>query len=189
MHPGNDNFIQKTDGTINKLKKTNDWSQTAMAVAQQKQQKYVDRSKDQAPRYKIRDKVWLTLENIATATENKKLDAKQAKYTIFEDIGFHNFRLNTPPGIRNVFLIDRLRATSMDFFPSQISDDNHPGPFIVNEKAPEYDVERIMKKEKNGAAATNIWSNGKLMLVLPGSQFQPWKIPLPSTNSSLKKTI
>ena len=33
------------------------------------------------------------------------------------------------------------------FFP-QVFDDSHPGPFIVNEKTPEYDVERILKKKK-----------------------------------------
>ena len=144
-----------------------------MAIAQQEQQEYADKSKTQTPRYKIKYKIWLTLKNIATATENKKLDAKQAKYTILENMGFHNFKLNTPPDIRNVFHVDRLRAASMDLFFSQIFDDNHPGPFIVNEKTPEYDVERILKKKKTGAAATNIWSNGKIILVLPGSQLQP----------------
>ena len=38
----------------------------------------------------------------------------------------------------------------MDPLPSQISDDNHPGPSIVNEEAPEYDIERILKKRKRG---------------------------------------
>ena len=65
-------------------------------------------------------------------------------------MGSHNFRFDTPPGIRNVFHVDRLRGASMDLFLSQISDDNHPGPFIVNEKNPEYDVERILKKRKRG---------------------------------------
>ena len=31
-------------------------------------------------------------------------------------MGFHNFRLNTPLGIRNVFQVDKLRAVSADFF-------------------------------------------------------------------------
>ena len=48
-----------------------------MATAQQKQQEYIDKFKVQAPKYKIKDKVWLTLKNTTTATENKRLDAKQ----------------------------------------------------------------------------------------------------------------
>ena len=39
LHAGNCNFIQKTIGIINKLKKANDWVQTVMAIAQQEQQK------------------------------------------------------------------------------------------------------------------------------------------------------
>ena len=47
-----------------------------MAVTWQEQQKYTDKSKVQAPKYKITNKVWLKLENINTTTENKKFDAK-----------------------------------------------------------------------------------------------------------------
>ena len=35
-----------------KLKKTNDWVQSVMAVAKQKQQKYVNKFKSETPRYK-----------------------------------------------------------------------------------------------------------------------------------------
>ena len=71
-------------------------------------------------------------------------------------MGFHNFRLNTPPGIRNVFHVDKLRAISKKKLFSQISDDNHPGPSIINNEngTHEYDVGKIPKKK---AAATNIW--------------------------------
>ena len=143
LRTGNDNFIQKTDGIITKLKQFNDCVQTIMVVAQQEQRRYADKSRTQIPKYKVKDKVWLTLKNITTATENKKLDAKQAKYIIFEDIGFHNFRFD---GIRNVFHVDRLRAASMDLF-FLISDDNHPGLFIVNEKPPNMTLSASWKKK------------------------------------------
>ena len=86
----------------------------------------------------------MTLKNIVTVTENKKLDTKQAKYTIFENIKFHNFKLNTPPGIRNVFYVNKLRAVSTEFFPPNFGD-NHPGPTIIgNENGThEYDAEKI----------------------------------------------
>ena len=70
---------------------------------------------------------------------------KHIKYTVLENINFHNFRLDTPTNIRNVFHVDRLRATSMDLFLSPNSDDNHPGPSIVNDfLLLKYDVERIL---------------------------------------------
>ena len=62
-------------------------------------------------------------------------------------MGSHNFRLNTPPKIRNVLHVDRLRAASKDFLFLEISDDNYPGPSIVNEKTPEYIVEKILGKK------------------------------------------
>ena len=121
-----------------------------MVIAQQKQQNYIDRTKVQALTYKIKDKVWLMLKNRTTAIENKKLDAKQTKYTILENMGFHNFRFNTPPNIRNVFHVDKLRAVSKDRLFSQVSDDNHPNPSIINNEngTHEYDVERDLKEKK-----------------------------------------
>ena len=62
--------------------------------------------------YKIKDKIWLTLKNIATVIKNKIFDEKQTKYIILKDIKFYNFRLNTPLNIRNIFHVDKLRAAS-----------------------------------------------------------------------------
>ena len=91
----------------------------------------------------------MTVKFITPATENKKLDAKQTKYIILENMGFHYFWLNTPPNIRNVFHIDKLRAASTDFLFSQIPNDNHPGPTIIgNENGThEYDVEFFLNKK------------------------------------------
>ena len=90
--------------------------------------------------------------NITTATENKKFDAKKVKYTIFEDIKFYNFRLDTPPNFRNVFHVDRLRAVSKDLLFSQVSNDNHPNLSIINneDNTHEYDVENFWKKKGRG---------------------------------------
>ena len=51
------NPIQKTNGIINKLKKTNNWVQTTMAIAQQKLQNCTNRTKTQTLKYKIKNKV------------------------------------------------------------------------------------------------------------------------------------
>ena len=144
---------------LTKLKQTSDKIQRLMAVVEQKQREYVNKSKIQKPNIKIKDKVWLTLNNITTAIENKKFDAKQTKYTNLENMGFHNFRLNTPPGIRNVFYVDKLRAISADFLFSQISNDNHLGPTIVCNKigTHEYDVEKILNKKGRGYQYLVTW--------------------------------
>ena len=87
-------------------------------------------------------------------------------------MGFHNFRLNTPLNIRNVFHVDKLRAASGDFLFSQISKNNHPGPSIINNKngTHEYDVEKILKKKLGrGYQYLVKW---KIMFVLFGNQRQ-----------------
>ena len=70
------NFIQKADGIFTKLKQANDWVQTVMVAAQQKQQKYVDRFKIQTTIYKIKFKIQLTLKNITAAIKNKEIRRK-----------------------------------------------------------------------------------------------------------------
>jgi hypothetical protein len=75
----------------------------------------------------------------------KSLDAKYAKFTVIEIISSHNFRLDTPPGIHNVFHSNKLHLAGSDPLPSQTSDDSQPLPEIVNEEE-EYEVEAILNK-------------------------------------------
>jgi hypothetical protein len=51
---------------------------------------------------------------------SKKLDAKYAKYTVTEVIGSYSYRLNTPPGIHNVFYICLLKPATMNPLPGQV---------------------------------------------------------------------
>jgi hypothetical protein len=65
------------------------------------------------------------------------------KYTVTEVINFHSVRLNTLPGIHNVFYSDRLRLASSDPFPSQHNDNTQPALVLVNGEF-ESEVEQIM---------------------------------------------
>ena len=115
-----------------------------MAVAQQEQEEATNRTRQQAPQFRVGDKVWLNLKNVRTTRQSKKLDWKNAKYIVTEVIGSHSYRLNTPTGIHNVFHVDLLRTASTDPLDSQITDDNQPGPVIVGDEE-EYEIERILK--------------------------------------------
>jgi ribosomal protein L19 len=114
-----------------------------MAVAQQEQEEAANRTRQQAPHFRVGDKVWLKLKNVRTTRPSKKLDWKNAKYTVTEVIGSHSYRLNTPPGIHNVFHSDLLCTASTDPLDSQVTDDAQPGPVIVGEEE-EYEIERIL---------------------------------------------
>jgi hypothetical protein len=137
--------IQQANDIVRKLKEATEWAQTAMAIAQQVQEDTTNRQRDQAPQYKVGDKVWLNLANVRTDRPSKKLDAKNAKYTIIESIGSHSFRLDTPQGIHNVFHSKLLRPAADDPLPSQRTTDPQPAPRIVNNEE-EYEVEGILKE-------------------------------------------
>src|SRR4030088_1636997 len=95
-----DSPVAQADRIIRRLKEAREWAQSAMAGAQESQERSANRTRDQAPSYKVGDKVWLRLENIKTDRPSKKLDARHAKFTVTEVIGSHSYRLDTPPGIR-----------------------------------------------------------------------------------------
>jgi hypothetical protein len=44
----------------------------------------------------------------------KKFNSKNAKYKVIKVIGSHSYRLNIPPGIRNVFYSRLLRPVVID---------------------------------------------------------------------------
>jgi hypothetical protein len=90
----------------------------------------------------VGDLVWLDLRNIKTDRISKKLDARSAKFKIIERIGSHAYRLDTPPGIHNVFHTMLLRPAATDPFPSQKTTENRPGPVIIGDDE-EYEVEAI----------------------------------------------
>jgi hypothetical protein len=136
--------IQQADRIVRQLQDAREWAQTSMAVAQQEQEEAANRTRQQAPQFRVGDKVWLDLRNVRTTRPSKKLDWKNAKYTVTEVIGSHSYRLNTPTGIHNVFHSSLLRAASTDPLDSQVTDDSQPGPILIGEEE-EYEVERILK--------------------------------------------
>ena len=138
--------IAQAEQVIRKLKDAREWAQSAMAAAQQQMEDTTNRKRQQAPSFKVGDKVWLNLENVRTDRPTKKLDAKHAKYTIIEAVGSHAYRLDTPPGVHPVFHSKLLRLASYDPLPGQEQDDSQPQPKIIGADE-EWDIDRIEKEK------------------------------------------
>ena len=91
------------------------------------------------------DCVWLNLKNVITDRLCKKFDWKNVKYTVLEVISSHSYRLDTPPGIYNVFHASLLKRAAADPFLNQHQDDLRP-PVIMMDREEEWEVERILRK-------------------------------------------
>jgi len=128
---------------VNRLREATDWAQSAIAVAQEKQQEHANRSRQAAPTYHVGDRVWLNLRNVRSQRPSKKLDWIHAQYQVEEVPTSHTVRLNVPSGIHPVFHVELIRPAATDPFPSQIVDDSQPPPVLVDGEL-EYEVEEIL---------------------------------------------
>jgi hypothetical protein len=139
---------EKAERVVTKLREVFELAQARMAEAQQEQEKQANRSRREAQQYRVGDKVWLRLDKqYSTGRQSKKLDWKNAKYTVIEVIDSHSVKLNTPPGTHPVFHVDRLRLASTDPLPSQSQDDSQPLPLQVDGED-EWVVEEIVAEDR-----------------------------------------
>lgn len=131
------------------LKEGMEWTQAAIAYAQQRQQEDANRSRRPAERFKVGDEVWLSLRNIKTNRPSKKLDWVNAKYRVVEVPTPLTVKLDVPRGLHPIFHVDLVERASNDPLPSQETTDTRPGPtWIMQEdgtEEEEYFVEEILK--------------------------------------------
>jgi hypothetical protein len=139
---------ERAESVVTKFREVLSLAQASMAEAQQEQEKQANKSRKEARRYKVGDKVWLRIDKqYSTGRASRKLDWKNAKYTVLEVIDSHSVKLNTPPGPHPVFHVDRLRLASTDPMPSQTTDDDQPLPLQVDDEE-EWMVEEIVGEQR-----------------------------------------
>lgn len=139
-----DNPIARGERLVTKLKETRDFAQAAIAAAQLQQERFANENRSPAHRFRPGDKVWLHLGNIKTIRPSKKFDWIHAKYEIIEPIGTHAYRLNTPPGIHNIFHVSLLKPVSNNPLPSQQNVDIQPPAIITENNQEEWYIEKIL---------------------------------------------
>lgn len=140
---------ESAERIVKKLADARQHAEAAMAFAQQKMEEGANKSRDPAPVYQPGDFVWLDLENMQPDRPSKKLDIKYARYRIIEAIGSHSYRLDTPPGVHNVFHVDLLRPASYDPLPSQKQVPLYPPPVFTDEFGV-WEPEQILNERPRG---------------------------------------
>ena len=131
-----------------KLKEVFSYVQARMAEAQQDQEKYANRHRQEAPKLRVGDKVWLQYgRHLSNRRPSKKLDWKNGKYTVTEIISPHSVRLNIPGGIHPVFHVDRLKLHNDNPLTGQMSDDQQPEgvvEIVDGKEETQFRVEKIV---------------------------------------------
>ena len=137
---------------VDRLREAQEYGAAAMASAQQAMEEQANRSRAQAPLFRVGDKVWLNLKNIQTPQPKKKLAWVNAKYTVMRVISPHVVELDVPSKIWPHFHVQLLRLANDDPLPSQVKDDSQPPPVLPDNlngnSEPEQFVERILRAEK-----------------------------------------
>ena len=141
--------VARAEGIVQRLQEATEWAQAAMASAQERQEENTNTRRQPSDQFKPGDKVWLRLRNIRSNRPSKKLDWLSGKYTVLETVGSHACRLDTPPGVHNVFNVSLLRLAADDPLPSQTSDDHQP-PAILTDDGELWEVEEIRGEKKVG---------------------------------------
>jgi hypothetical protein len=86
-----------------------------MAASNQQQEESANRRRRPAPIFRKGDKVWLNLRNYTTDRPKKKLDYRQAKYTVTEVISPLSIRLGgIPSNIHPIFYPNLLKLALRD---------------------------------------------------------------------------
>lgn len=147
LRADNKSPIAMAESMVKRLREATEWAQAAMASAQEEQEKQANAKRQPADQFKPGDKVWLRLQNVRSERPCKKLDWRSAKYTVIETVGSHACRLDTPPGIHNVFHVSLLKLAADDPLPSQQSDDHRP-PAILTDEGEKYLVEKILDERR-----------------------------------------
>ncbi|KAI0993856.1 hypothetical protein K3495_g14328 [Podosphaera aphanis] len=142
---------KRADKFVDRIQEAQEFASAAMAAAQQQMEDQANRNRDQAPQFKVGDKVWLSLKNIHSPQPKKKLAWVNAKYKVVKVISPHLVELDVPTKIWPRFHVDLIRRAGEDPLPSQIQDDSQPPPVMVTQGQrtnPEQVVQIILRAER-----------------------------------------
>ena len=100
----------------------------------------------QAPIFKVGDKVWLDLTHVHTIMSSKKLDTNYAKFTVVRFLSSCALQLDTRPGIHPVFHPNNFKAAARDPLITKRVSDAQLEPEIRGEDV-EFEVDLVFNEK------------------------------------------
>ena len=144
---------------VERWRNSADMTKTAMAVAQEAQERHSNTRHLVGDEFRLGDRVWLKLKHVKTTRPIKKLDWIALPYRVFACIGTHAVQLDTPLGIHPVFHVSLVKKAAEDPLPSQLTIDNEldmifdtpeDSSFVAINSDSEYTIERILRHRRQG---------------------------------------
>jgi hypothetical protein len=135
---------EKAKHFANKMQDIHQYLQEEIKLSQLRMEEYANRTRKLSPRYRIGDYVWLNLKNVKTTRPTKKLDIKNVRCQILQQISPSAYRLQLPDGLQrlhDVYHTSLLRLDTNDPLPGQIQEP--PPPIEVNGEQ-EWEVQEIL---------------------------------------------
>ncbi len=150
------NIKLRAQERTDRIRKVTEHLRQHMESAQARYEEQTNRSREPAPQLSVGDKVWLDLWNIKTKRPCKKLDAKNGLFTMKQVVSSHAYKLDTPPGIHNMFHVKLLRPASTDPLPSQVVDETQPPAIVGEDEEEEWQIDEILdsKETRRGCYRT-----------------------------------
>ena len=109
----------KTRLIASHIKKVWNFTWTEMAKSQKAQAMAANQYRKKSPKYKIGDKIWLSIKNIKTEWLSKKLDYKQIGIFKVQEPVRSSYKLDLPSStkIYNMFYLNLLRSVATNPLP------------------------------------------------------------------------
>jgi hypothetical protein len=134
--------VPKADERLEELRAVQEECKAALKVAAERMKYYYDRSRADAPDFKVGDKVWLDARNVALTGTRKLSPRRLGPFEVLEKIGDLNYRLRIPATwrIHPVFHVTLLLPHAEDTIPGRTQP---PPPPVTVQGEVEYEVEAI----------------------------------------------
>lgn len=127
-----------------RMTELHEWLGTQVRTAQDKQEQYTNSNRIPAPRYQAGDMVFVSLKNIRTTRNSRKLDWKKAgPYPVKKVVSPYAYEIELPPTMVNhpVFHVSLLEPAATDPIAGQVQ---APPPPVVTQGEQEWEVEEIL---------------------------------------------